>query len=298
MKIYDNHARKEMGQSIRENRRESVQHGTAWFPCAGYLDLYRGDSYPWHWHDEMEVAYAASGSITVSVNGSACVLEEGEGIFINARVPHAYSAGEGEAALPNILFLPSLLYGAKDSVFWSKYMQKAESAGLSYIHFRPAVPWQHSALKAAEEAFRCLSEEAYGYEWRVRAALSELMLQICQNSVEQPRENGRNRTDIDRLRKMLAYIQAHYAEPIRLEQIAASAAVSRRECLRIFQRVAGVSPKQHVIGLRLRRAKQLLADTDLPLSEVCGLCGFQDQSYFTRVFREKNGVPPAKYRRT
>ena len=97
--------------------------------------------------------------------------------------------------------------------------------------------------------------------------------------------------------KMLDYIQAHFTEPITLEDISAAACVSRRECLRCFQRITRTSPKQYVTALRLQRAKNLLAGTTLSLSEIGEACGFQDQSYFTKLFRRDTGLPPGQWRR-
>ena len=109
---------------------------------------------------------------------------------------------------------------------------------------------------------------------------------------------AKSQTEMDRIRQMLSFIQLRYTEPVSVQQIADSAFISRRECMRAFQRVLGTSPIQYVIDLRLRKAKQLLLETDFPVMEIGARCGFPDQSYFTRVFREKTGVSPGKFRKS
>ena len=96
---------------------------------------------------------------------------------------------------------------------------------------------------------------------------------------------------------MLAFIQTHYHKPLQLAQIADSASVSRRECLRLFRRLLDTSPMQYVTELRIGQAKRLLAETGLPLLAVANRCGFSDESYFIKVFRERTGSTPARFRK-
>ena len=89
----------ELRESIGENLEETCQHGDKAFPCAGYRDHYRRgrEGYPWHWHDEWEIAFVEQGQVRAQVNGEQHLLGPGEGIFINRRVLHAFSLeGNGE----------------------------------------------------------------------------------------------------------------------------------------------------------------------------------------------------------
>ena len=97
---------------------------------------------------------------------------------------------------------------------------------------------------------------------------------------------------------MLSYIQDNYMKPIQIQDIADAASISKRECLRCFQRVIKTSPKQYIIDFRIRKAKELLSETNMQLLEICEACGFQDQSYFTKIFRKVTGVTPRKWRKS
>ena len=143
----------ELRESIGENLEETCQHGDKAFPCAGYRDHYRRgrEGYPWHWHDEWEIAFVEQGQVRAQVNGEQHLLGPGEGIFINRRVLHSFSLeGDGEVWMPNLLFLPSLLYGSQESVFWEKYAKPlAFSTGCTHLALRQDVPWQREALAQA-----------------------------------------------------------------------------------------------------------------------------------------------------
>lgn len=302
MKIYQENDFYMIWDSISETQQETFQHGDSRFPCASYLDQYCSgrEAYPWHWHDDWEIAYVEQGAVRVCVNDQQVLLQEGDGIFINRRVLHTFSmAGETEVRMPNVLFEPVLLYGSRESVYWEKYVKPlALSKGFTHEVFRRQTPWQAEILGQAERAFSLLTAEDYGYELRVRAALSEIFLILTRHIPDLGNTEAKSQTEMDRIRQMLSFIQLHYTEPVSVQQIADSAFISRRECMRSFQRVLGTSPIQYVIDLRLRKAKQLLLETDFPVMEIGARCGFPDQSYFTRVFREKTGVSPGKFRKS
>lgn len=299
MNYYNLFTNSEQEQFISENHREKTKHGTPLFPCAVYLDLYYGNSCLWHWHDEMEIGYVHKGSLNVHVNDLCFTLHEGEGVFINTGVLHSYSGESGlKVAFPNILFLPSLVYGSEESIFWSEYLHPlSASVNLSYVILKHDVPWQSNILDKITQIMKEFEHAAFGYEFHIRSYLFEIILNIYRNNQIQIKEQVRNKTEIDRVCKMLSYIEGHYMNQIQIKQIADSAFISSRECLRIFQNVIGTSPKQYVIRLRIKKAKCLLSGTAMSISEISDCCGFQNQSYFTKTFREQLGITPAKYRK-
>ncbi|MFV0529063.1 MAG: helix-turn-helix domain-containing protein [Lachnospiraceae bacterium] len=286
---------------IDTNHREVTPHGTDDFPCVEYLDTYYNSFYPWHWHDEIELAYVETGSLTVSVNNQRHTLTAGEGIFINSGVLHGFAGMENTSCVfPNLLFRPALLYGTQDSIFWTRYMSPLINAvHLSHIIFNKEIPWQAELTQHIRLAFAALSDKPFGYEISVRNHLSELLLLLCKNySVESRDCEPTNLLNVNRLRLMLDFVQNHYMHPIEVEQIAEASSISKRECLRCFDSIIGISPKQYVIELRIQKAKELLSSTSLSILETCERCGFQDQSYFTKTFREKTGSPPGKWRKS
>ena len=79
-------------------------------------------------------------------------------------------------------------------------------------------------------------------------------------------------------------------------QIAASASVSKSECLRCFRASIGATPIQYLRQFRVQKAAELLVGTRLKISDVGAQCGFQEPSYFIKTFRELMGRTPAAYR--
>jgi AraC-like DNA-binding protein len=81
-------------------------------------------------------------------------------------------------------------------------------------------------------------------------------------------------------------------------QLSAIAGLSVFHFARQFKQSAGVSPHYYLVGRRIERAKELLAETDLSLSEIAFATGFSDQSHLTRHFRQMIGAAPGQFRRS
>lgn len=98
------------------------------------------------------------------------------------------------------------------------------------------------------------------------------------------------------LKEVLEYIQIHLSEDLSLDVLAQQIGFSSYHFARLFRQAIGASPHQFVLSRRIERAQRLLEETDLPLAQVAGACGFAHQSHLTQVFRQQLGCTPRIYR--
>lgn len=103
--------------------------------------------------------------------------------------------------------------------------------------------------------------------------------------------------DVLRFRSMISYIHDNYMNKISLDNIASAAGVSRSKCCRLFRNQAGQSPAQFIGDYRLEKSRNYLEKTTVPIAEVAQNCGFPQVTYFDRVFLDKYGQTPLKYRK-
>lgn len=101
-----------------------------------------------------------------------------------------------------------------------------------------------------------------------------------------------------RLGPVLSYIDQHAGEPITREELAEVASLSPSRFHTLFRETIGAAPMQYVKHVRLRRAQELLASTDLSVAEVSRACGFPDQFHFSRQFKRDCGASPLQYRQS
>lgn len=99
------------------------------------------------------------------------------------------------------------------------------------------------------------------------------------------------------MRRVREYIEAHIGDSIELAALAAVAGLSMFHFARQFKESTGVTPHSYLVRRRIERAQQMLAESDLSLSEIAFRTGFSDQSHLTRHFRQTVGVTPAELRR-
>jgi AraC-like DNA-binding protein/PAS domain-containing protein len=100
------------------------------------------------------------------------------------------------------------------------------------------------------------------------------------------------------LRRVCEFVESHLEDDINLETLAAEARLSVYHFARGFKLSTGVSPHRYVLEQRVKRARQLLVQTDLPLSAIASAVGFFDQGHFSRQFRSLVGTTPSSFRRT
>lgn len=129
---------------------------------------------------------------------------------------------------------------------------------------------------AAEETLTA----AYGRILRLHARIPALDL-------------GREAGPVARVRRLL---EERYAEDLSLADLARVAGLSTHHLIRAFRRETGLTPHAHLVGVRVRRARDLLRLGDSP-ADVASAVGFADQAHLGRAFKARIGVPPGAYRR-
>ena len=95
---------------------------------------------------------------------------------------------------------------------------------------------------------------------------------------------------------LLDYIHTHYKDKITIENLAKTASISKTEVLRCFKSIIGLSPINYLNSYRLQKAAQLLINTENNIQEIATECGFDDNSYFSKLFKKNYHVTPNSFR--
>ena len=278
--------------------RELTVRGQPDYPVAVYENDMAGflnGSVPWHWHQEIELVRIRRGTLIVETEGQRLVLREGEGAFLNAGVLHRMSReGSRTCQMCNIVFAPQIISGTESSLIHSRYLLPLlHCTALPILKLSREIPWQGRALELMEQTARTWTGQEELWELALRQQLTELWTLLLREN----RQALAQREQRDpRLKTMLLYLQEHMAEPVRLEDAAAAAGVSPRECTRCFRRHLDTTPMAYLIQLRIRTAAAMLERTDDPVTEIGLAVGFGSPSYFGKVFRESTGLSPREYR--
>lgn len=277
------------------NQMEEIEGLRNDYPYAyHHVDL-SSTAIPWHWHEALEFNYIVQGSMKVSTAGRTLTFRKGEGFFINSNVLASMSDLE-HCIIDSHLFHPVFLGGHFNSVFETKYLHPVtQSRDIELVPLRGETEQQRKLLYLLRQL--AALQQTEDTHMQTRNLLSDIWLLLLEElRSNQPSPSTADSRSKDRLLTMIAFIQEHHADKLTLEQIAASAAVSTRECLRCFRRAIGQSPTEYLIGYRIEKAKKLLQTTELPITQIALQTGFASPAYFSKTFRAHTGEAPNMYR--
>lgn len=287
---------------LNDNLEEKVPHSAQAFPYVASrveINQYYGNYVPWHWHQDVEWILVIQGRLHLSMNNHSYDLSEGEGAFINSNMLHYQEPLPGPPVITlNQLFDPQLISGSYKSIYDQKYVAPVlECKLLEAMPLRNSAPNQREILELVRTSYDAAEYREYGYEIAVRNALSSAWVLLCREAAPLlvSKSITTNHSE-ERIKKMILFIHDHYEEKISLSEIAASASVSERECLRCFQQVLKTSPFTYLLEYRTRMAARSLQDTDLTVTDIALSCGFTGASYFSKTFRRIMSCTPSEYR--
>lgn len=278
---------------------QNAQHGSRAFPFQYYYEdiwAFEFHCIDWHWHPELELVYVQSGQAVCYIGDETIELGPGSGLLINARVIHRFEARE-TTKIPNAVFSP-LLLAPEESLVYQKYILPFLSGGQAFQLFDPAIPWQAACIHQILELF-ALQDSTQTAELRTVARLmdfwSDLFPHLRSDTGGAP--DAARRADQTRVQMMLQFIQSHYQENIRLEDIAQAVFIGKSTSLRLFQQYIHTSPVAYLIQYRLKKAAEQLSSTEKKISAIADKTGFRSDGYFCRKFKEFYGISPQAYRK-
>lgn len=121
--------------------------------------------------------------------------------------------------------------------------------------------------------------------------LWQIFLECVQNAQDDKVSNGY-------VEQIQNYVRQHYIDGFTSAQIQEACGLSYKYAGTLFKEVTGQTIKEYQCTLRLRKAEQLLKETNKSITEIAQLTGFSDVFYFSKIFHRKKGCPPGEYRKT
>ena len=281
---------------LNNSQMEHVAGITTEYPyCMHITDLSVGE-FPWHWHEELEFGYVTNGQMELILTDRSYILCKGQGYFTNSNLLcRAREVDTSEKTVVEThMFHPVFLSGHFKSIFETKYIDPViHNKALDVLIFKGNTANQQKILSKLREA--SLLQKQENAEMQTRNLFSEIWILLLAEIKEQPSHSVNLHTQ-ERLQTFLAFIHRNYESKLTLKDIADSASVSTRECLRCFQHSIGQTPVEYLLAYRIHMAQKFLAETDLSVTEIGLQCGFSSNAYFGKIFREKCHETPLQYR--
>ena len=117
-------------------------------------------------------------------------------------------------------------------------------------------------------------------------------MNLIHRNISTKREESSN----DAIEAAKKYIESNYTDNITLEDVSREVNISSYYLSRIFKEGTGENFIDYLTGLRMDKAKELLATTQYSMKEICAKVGYSDPNYFSKTFKKNVGVTPTEYR--
>ena len=98
------------------------------------------------------------------------------------------------------------------------------------------------------------------------------------------------------IKNVIEYIDAHYAEDIQCERIAAMFFIERTYLSKVFKEYTGITYMEYITTTRINKAKELMLSSSMPISDIIVSVGYKDQGFFRDVFKKHVGMSPQEFR--
>jgi len=280
---------------------ETQKHGHPGFSydtylCTIPLDFPRVDL---HWHDQMEIIYVKRGSGIISVDlqpypvCAGCIMPvlpgELHGIEHTGQEPMEYE---------NIIFSLSILDSTETDDWCRNHVINALRQHT--LRFKrpiaPGADLHRDASAALDAADMACENRMAGYSLIVKSQLF-LFLHALYRHRDKSAASSARTAETDKLKKLLSYVKEHYQEQITVSDAAAVVGYSESHFMRLFKQETGRTFVDYLTDYRLSAAVYYLKETELSVSAIAEMCGFDNISYFIRRFRSKYELSPGGYRK-
>jgi len=105
-----------------------------------------------------------------------------------------------------------------------------------------------------------------------------------------------SRREIESAEKAIAYVDSHFSERITPEQLSTEFCIPVKKLQQFFKKKTGLTVHNYLLRVRVDLAKQLLADEDMPIKQICKKLGFRSPSNFGEFFKKQTGLTPSQFR--
>ena len=289
-----------MNISEYQNYHEAKSHTTPDFPYNTYLCSIPRDfpGVPLHWHSEAELIVIKKGRGFVSSDFLKKSVTSGDIVLIRPGQLHSIEQDAHYVMeYENIIFRPDLLISGSDDLCASQFITPfMEGRIQSETFLTPALSWYQSASECIRQIDLLSATHPEGYQLAIKGHLFQFFFLLISNRQKKETSSALETKSLEKMKTILKYVEEHYAGHITIDDMAALTYYSKSHFMKFFKAHMGVGFIEYLNDYRLTMSERLLRSSDAPLLEIAGLCGFDNLSYFNRIFKRKYGQSPGRWR--
>lgn len=256
---------------------------------------------PSHIHEAVEIIYVTAGNHDFYVNQQHFLVKQGDLMLFRSNTIHRIVSRETDWNRYYVLMIkPSVLYELASKDRAAEYLLRLVLEGgkchwtkseLENSPIREAFEKQITLFNSSDPC-RDLSLKIGSFQ-----IVLEILRDIFQNEEDSEELHGSGENTA-RIYKTISYINHHYGEDIDAQKCCTALNISYSYFSRSFKAITGRSFKEYVNFVRVNQAERMLLSTSKSIMDVAFDCGFNNVSYFIKVFKQLKGSTPLSYRKS
>lgn len=271
---------------------EKIKRGTADFPIEYYYLTPRKLQYVMalHWHREFEIVRVLKGKLELSLDNITYELQSGDFCFIESGVLH--KGIPSDCIYECVVFdINMLLNRTATDKYINPFLQGTMELNTVLHNYGEILGVIVSGI------FDALSKKDENFELEVFSLLYRMFSLFYKSGITQQSAKSRQNLQQNRIIiRQLEWIENHFNEPITLKQLSAVSGLSPKYLCRFFKDHTGQTPIEYINNIRINNACHELRHLNRTVTEAAYNSGFNNLSYFTKVFKSFKGITPNQFK--
>lgn len=257
----------------------------------------KGSIVPIHFHEEVESLYCKKGSMRVNFLNTSAIITAGDVLFINERTPHETVTASEQNCVSCVQFDCRPFLAENASCKNMHAMAFLNESFHSFVLLRSTEPLAQELMHYFDRMAEEYVQKTDAWQEYIKGYILLTIAALSRNNLLFTARSSHNAAALLRLEPVFTYIDAHYAAPITLEDMAEAIRLHPSYLCRLFRQATGSTLSQYLNFVRVYEAEKLLINSKISMTDICSRVGFSDPVYFDRVFRRYNGCTPTAYRK-
>ena len=284
------------------NLKENTTHGDFILP----FSIYKGTispSFPsiaTHWHEEIEVIIVLDGSCNYRINLDSFLINKGDILIIGSQSLHSLtSIPNKNMTWASFVFNINMLKSSSTDGALLKYIAPL----LNHEHQLPIIIKDNTTcyskiFDVIENILYCYYDKDIAYELELKSLLFKFFSLLYKNNLIKKHQSKNNITfnSTNKIKLVLNYINDNYSEDISINTLAELCDYSEYHFMRFFKKHIGLTCIQYINNLRLEKSSILLTSTNNAIMDISLEVGFDNLSYFNKLFKRKYNLTPKEFR--
>ncbi len=240
----------------------------------------------WHFHEDTEIIRILEGNKDIYLNNALYTIEKGDVIIINEYTPHkTYSPIGNESFL--------LQFNVREFTACAELPE----TGPAFFIFKNGTELCTALTETLLGIEKEYEAQEKAFERFIQAHIYKIIAVFYRNGIFTDASSTFASDKKEKLFPVFEYVRNHYAENIRLDEIASMISLNKSYFCRLFKSCTGMPFTEYLCKIRLNAAEKLLLDGKKTITEAAYEVGFSSPAYFSKIFRDFKDYPPSFYKK-